>query len=250
MKRCLFAIAFLMIALSLYAQSISWSDFDDDFWDSSHKSEFDLHWAGFEMGMNNFFDENFNISRSTDDMFMNLNSSKSWNVNLNVIDLELNLISQKFGVGTGVGFEFNDYRFSNRLPIDASEGQIVVDSAFVASGINVEKAKLSTSFVTLPVLFEYQTLVEGNKEFFVSAGIIGGVRIGSHTKVVYTDDGSDRKKDKDRGSFFIPRIRYGYTVRIGYGILNLFATYYQTPLFENDKGPELYPFTIGFSANF
>jgi hypothetical protein len=84
---------------------------------------------------------------------------------------------------------------------------------------------------------------------FFSLGLIGGLKIGSHTKVVY-EDGGDKNKDKNRSDFFLSPFRYGYTARAGYGFLKVFANYYNTTLFEKNKGPQLHPFTIGFMLSF
>jgi hypothetical protein len=67
--------------------------------------------------------------------------------------------------------------------------------------------------------------------------------------VVYEDRG-DKNKDKNRSDFFLSPFRYGYTARAGYGFLKIFANYYNTALFEKGKGPQLYPFTIGFMLSF
>ena len=78
---------------------------------------------------------------------------------------------------------------------------------------------------------------------FFSTGVIGGVKIGSSTKVQY--EGTEKGKDKTRNDFNLSQFRYGLTARIGYGGFRVFANYYPTPLFEEGKGPELYPFTVG-----
>jgi hypothetical protein len=34
---------------------------------------------------------------------------------------------------------------------------------------------------------------------------------------------------------------------IGWGIINLYATYSLNPLFRENRGPELYPFSVGIT---
>ncbi|MFP4620009.1 MAG: outer membrane beta-barrel protein [Bacteroidales bacterium] len=226
-----------------------WSDRSDNGpdldWDFGEDKGFDVHWSGFEIGLNNYLNKNFSMSLSEENSYMDLNTGKSWNVNLNFIEYDLALIGEGFGVGTGMGIEFNDYRFDNRLPIKKNDGSVIVDSTYVNRGYNREKAKLTTTYITVPVIFEYQARVGDHNKLFFSAGVIGGMKLGSHTKVIYKDDG-DKNKDKNRNDFFLSPFRYGYTVRAGYGFLKIFANYYETTLFEKDKGPQLHPFTIGF----
>ena len=224
-------------------------DKDDDFDFNGEDDEFDIHWAGFEFGINNYVNNNFSMNLSDQNSFMELNTSKSWNINLNIIEYELPLIKENFGIGTGLGFEFNDYRFDNLQPIKKEGDQIVTDTSY--SGFNVDKAKLTTTYITLPILFEYQTKPgEDDNKFFITAGVIGGIKIGSHTKVVYNNEKGNKKKNKERGDFYLSPLRYGYSVKMGYGFLKVFANYYQTGLFQKDKGPELHPFTVGFSISF
>jgi len=229
-------------------------DWDDDGpqfdFDFNESSGFDIHWAGFEIGLNNFMNDNFKMNLSDEDSYMDLNTGKSWNVNLNLLEYDVSLIGKRFGVGTGLGFEFNDYRFDNLLPIDKGANGVIVDSTYAGTEYNVEKAKLTTTYITVPLIFEYQVDVgDDNNKFFLGAGVIGGLKIGSHTKVVYDRDG-DEKKNKNRSDFYLSPFRYGYTVRAGYGFLKLFANYYDTSLFESGKGPQIHPFTVGFMLSF
>lgn len=90
-------------------------------------------------------------------------------------------------------------------------------------------------------MLEFQIPVSGNnKKLYFSGGVIGGLKVGSHTKVKI--DGS---KSKDRGDFNINPFRYGATARFGYKGINLFGTYYFSTFFKDSRGPEMYPFTIG-----
>jgi len=238
-------------------------DFDDEGWekdwedddgpefdfDFGEGDDFDIHWAGFEIGLNNYLNNDFSLNLSDENRYMDLNTGKSWNVNINFIEYDANLIGERFGIGTGLGLEFNDYRFDNQLPVVKQEGGIQADSSYAGAEYNVAKAKLTTTYITVPLIMEYQVQVGNDNKFFLGAGIIGGLKIGSHTKVKYDKNG-DNKKNKNRSDFYLSPFRYGYTVRAGYGFLKLFANYYDTPLFESGKGPELHPFTVGFMLSF
>ncbi|MEA2105479.1 MAG: hypothetical protein U9P82_01990, partial [Bacteroidota bacterium] len=60
-------------------------------------SRFRGSWSGFSMGLSNFVDKDFSISRSGDNEFMDLNTGKSWNMNINFAQYSINLVNNKFG---------------------------------------------------------------------------------------------------------------------------------------------------------
>jgi hypothetical protein len=83
----------------------------------------------------------------------------------------------------------------------------------------------------------------------IAGGIIGGVKLWSQTKMVTSDD----KKLKTNTDLSLNVLRWGPTVRIGFGNFQMFGTYYFTPLFKTGKGPglyNLYPCEIGFALTF
>lgn len=207
--------------------------------------KFKGHWSGFELGINGFMDKNQSMTQTGDIAWMDLKQARSWNTNINFTQYSIGFGTDKAGLVTGLGLEFNDYHFSNPITLKVENGVTVVDSSYIQAGYKVEKTKITMSHLTLPLLLEFQIpMGEKRKDrIYISAGVIGGVRLGSHTKVVY-DDGS-RHKDKNRGDFNIATLRYGLTARIGYKGIRLFANYYPVQLFEKDKGPELYPFSVG-----
>jgi len=207
--------------------------------------KFKGHWSGFELGINGFMDKNQSMTQTGDIAWMDLKQARSWNTNINFTQYSIGFGTDKAGLVTGLGLEFNDYHFSNPITLKVENGVTVVDSSYIQAGYKVEKTKITMSHLTLPLLLEFQIpMGEKRKDrIYISAGVIGGVRLGSHTKVVY-DDGS-RHKDKNRGDFNIATLRYGLTARMGYKGIRLFANYYPVQLFEKGKGPELYPFSVG-----
>lgn len=215
---------------------------DDEVFEFREEHRFKGHWAGFEMGVNGFMDNNNSLTMSNDLEWFDLKQARSWNVNINFMQYSIGFGTDKAGLVTGLGLEFNDYHFSNPITLKVENGITVPDSSYIIAGAKVDKSKLSTVNLTLPMLLEFQIPTgEHGHRIYMSAGVIGGLNIGSHTKVKYNDG----KKDKDRGDFNIATLRYGFTARLGYRGIRLFANYYPVALFEKDKGPEVYPYSIG-----
>lgn len=213
--------------------------------DDRKGKKFKGHWAGFEMGFNNFVDEDYSLSRNASNQFMDLNTSRSWNVNINFHQASFGLIGKNFGLVTGLGLEFNNYFFDGNNSITKDSLGNIQSLPYDSE---VSKSKLTATFLNMPVLLELQ-LGKGSrhKRINITAGIIGSVKLGSHTKVVYKEN---RKKEKDSGDFNINPLRFGLTARLGYGNLQVFGNYYLTSFFEKDKAPELYPVSVGLAFSF
>ncbi len=223
---------------------------DNDWdWDSKHDWHFnrdehklDGHWAGFELGINNFRNKNMELSLPADGDFMELNSAKSWQFALNFMEYTIPIYKNKIGLVTGLGFEWNGYNLKKSVRLHENESGVIVGDTLGSA--KFDKNKLNTTYFNIPLILEFQF---GNEHpVHISAGVIGGIKLGSNTKQEYEKDGK-KYEDKVRDDYQINDFRYGATVRIGYRALNLFANYELTPLFETNKGPELYPFTIGLT---
>jgi hypothetical protein len=209
----------------------------------TRRQRFRGNWRGLEIGLNNYLNKDFSTSLGSQNEYMELRTGKSFNVNLNFLQYDFRVAGDNFGLVTGMGFEFNDYRFTNNYNITKFDREIVP----VSFEQPLEKTKLSTVYLTVPLLVEFQTQHRRrwNRVYF-SAGVIGGLNLGAHTKVVYREN-SRKQKDKVRDDFYLSPFRYGLTFRTGYRAMNIFANYYPTPLFQTGKGPELYPVSVGFS---
>lgn len=219
--------------------------------ESRKRSKFKGHWSGIDLGFNDFMNSDLTMTRKPGAEYMDLNTGRSWNVNLNVMQYSFGFGTDVIGLVTGLGFEFNDYHFDGNNSIMKDSVGNITSLDYTKLNISLDKSKLSTVYLTVPLLLEFQVPhgASHNKRFHVAAGVIGGLKLGSHTKVVYYAN-SKRQKDKVRDDFNINALRYGLTARVGYHGLNLYANYYPTPLFEKDKGPELNPFAVGLSLGF
>lgn len=219
---------------------------DDD--DPCCSKKFRGHWSGMEWGLNNFLDEENTLSREGDALFMDLNTSRSWAINLNLAQYSIGFGTSHAGLLTGLGLEYNNYFFDRNITLSEDADDYIVPDTLL--GTNLSKSKLTTSYLRIPLIIEVQlpgTL--RSQRVYLSAGIIGGLKLGSHTKVLYKED-SGKKKDKNNDDFNLSPFRYGITARAGFGNLAVYGDYYFTPLFVADKGPSLHPFSLGLSFSF
>jgi hypothetical protein len=197
-------------------------------------------WAGIGLGFNMFSETDFSDYNGNE--FFDLNYGKSLTVDLNFAEMTFRNDRNTFGLVTGMGLSFMDFRFDQPVTIekDLVSGRIM---PVYLNSDGLKKSKLSVSYLTVPLLLEVATPLKFNaKRLTISAGIIGGLNIGSHTKIKYAGS-----KDKERGNFNISPLKYELTGRIGLGDLCLFANYGMTPLFREGKGPGLMPLVVGIS---
>jgi hypothetical protein len=206
------------------------------------------HWAGIEFGMNNYVDENFSIARTPENEFMDINTNRSWNFNLNFAQFSIPFGSSYFGAVTGMGLEWSNYHFTHTTTIvkDTEEQQIVP----VVINKDLKMNRFQTTYLTVPLLLEVQFFNAPRADrMYLAAGVIGGMKLGAHTKYKYVEDGVKRSK-KHRSDFYLRPFRYAVTGRVGFKMLKVYMNYYPTSLFLEGKGPELYPVAMGFCITF
>lgn len=206
------------------------------------RRSFASNWSGFEMGINGYLSPDNSLNLKGDAEYIDLRYNKSVVVNLNLWQQNFPIIKNNLGLVTGVGIGWNNYRFDNQTRIvhDRAGLEFYEDSL-----LNITKNKFTVTWINIPLLLEMQSSGRRQHErFHLAGGMILGTRIGTHAKYVYDDNGKKRK-EKDYKDFNMNPFRFDVTGRVGWGRVNLFATYSLNSLFKEDKGPELYPFSVG-----
>jgi hypothetical protein len=208
-----------------------------------------VHWAGLEVGMNMFENSDYSIYQGTEyeqygDVF-DLRSGKSLSWNLNFMEFAFKNEKKTFGLVTGMGISFNDYAFDLPVTMEKEDGYgITVPVSIKQDDKSVKKSKLHVNYLTVPLMLEVKTpLKMGGSHLSLSAGAIGSLYIGSHTKYKYYD----KAKVKIKGNYNINQWKYDLTGRLHFGDFTVFANYSMTSLFETGQGPEIHPLMIGIS---
>ncbi|GEM_PF-228652 len=215
----------------------------EDYYSRSHR--FKGHFTGIEFGFNNYVTYDKSTSLPDEYSFMELDAGSSTSFAVNPFQWSIGLNRRgTLGLVTGLGIEWNNYHFSNSILLVKDENG---NTSFEETDRPLDKNKLVTTHINAPLLMEFQIPTNRHRQpFYISAGAIGGMRINSYTRTIYNDN-EDPHKQKKKSSYNIPKYRYGAMARVGYRAINLYGTYYFSTLFEENKGPELYPVSIGLS---
>lgn len=234
---------------------------------SSSEKRFN-HWAGIDLGINGFFNAQNSIDLANDPslvatdpsevtQFMELNYRKSWTFSINFMEFFIKIKEHHFGIVTGLGTEWNNYELKHNIRLTAEGGSYVYPTVNefnqdytwgeIDTNITYAKNRFKTWFINAPLLLEINTGNKKKKSFHLSAGAIFGLNLQTKIKYNYKDTDGSTKKEKDKQSFNTNVFRVSLTTRVGYGRFNVFASYSLTPLFENGRGPGLYPFTVGLT---
>ncbi len=150
-------------------------------------------------------------------------------------------------IGTGIG-NHNMYH-KNFLVKDEngiSQFFAIPDTLPNGSSLDVDKAKISLTYMDFPIELHYGS----KKDFNVSIGLKFGVLINSTSKYIGDDymlGNNETIRIKQKRLDNLNRFRVGPTFRIGYKWINLYAYYSLTNFFEENKGPEIFPISVGLA---
>lgn len=244
------------------------TDDGDVKWERCKSKRFNGHWGGVEIGINGFLTPDWSTSLNPQDDYLSLRWEKSINLNLNIYEQNIALNKKKtIGFVTGLGLQWNNYRFSRQTFLTPDSTEI---KGYYMDGVSVRKTKLTAMYLTVPIMFEFQTGQPRriNRFHFAVGGQISA-RISTHTKIYYnesnkpydlvdpvsgvvvanslTPTANERNIVKNFNSFHMSPFKFDAMVRFGYGVINLYATYSLNTMFLKNKGPELYPFTAGIT---
>ena len=212
----------------------------------SRPNKFRGHWNGFYFGFVNFGKTNY--SKYGGDDFMELDWASSFTMHFNFAKFSFGLSPrQRFGIFTGFGLDYSRLCFDGDITVRRKKGEML--HAVALSDLGIEEVKRSTFkalYLTIPLMLEKQIPAPHWKRFYVSTGFIGGIRLHSKTKVVYTSEKGNKRKLKENGSYGMVPFKVDYTLRVGYRGVCIWGNYSLTNMFNKNRVPELRPFAVGF----
>jgi len=203
-------------------------------------------WAFSQLGFNGY--RNSALDARYQDLYQN--SFNSIYFSTGILNLSIPIFQKKDEYGyplsgisayLGALIEWNNYRFDKdiRLSKDPSGLLVYHDNTF-----ENKRSKLVICYLDIPLMFGYYS-----RNWFIIGGIDLGIRLGSHTKVVYYVNGK-RTVNKDRENFWLSSLRPNMILGVGYKFIMLTGAYCPISLFEEDKGPQSFPYNVGINCFF
>jgi hypothetical protein len=208
-------------------------------WEKSNKSHpISSHWTGIGFAFSKL--ENLGKTNPAP----NLNLSRSYSIILNLVDYNIPLSGHWVFV-SGLGFDWSRYHFKGNIGLQEVDGisQFVKDPQW-----EYESNKLLIYYATIPLLLEYQTIIGRHKLFFIYGGIEALIKCYSKSQLdKQTTHGIEKANHHNLN--LLP-LNARIICRIGFEDFSIFGYYQPFPLFEKDKGPEIYTCGLGLMLNF
>jgi hypothetical protein len=224
-------------------------DNGDDHWE--HRNQRGRTWQSFnfDFGTNNYL-SNGKFPDSENEAF-SVRPWGSWYFAASSI--QRTRLGKKFFLEWGIGVSWYTFKFEKDNIIMQKDDDGVHFVEDTNPERNYTKSKLSASYfmASLVPVIDFNDnnqrvrIWEGDESSFrIGLGPYIGYRVGSHSKVVYKEDG-DREKDKERDNFYLNNFRYGARLQLGYRTTDVFFNYDLNELFSEGKGPKLNAFSFG-----
>lgn len=207
------------------------------------KRVFDPHWTGFGVGFSNL-PEQLNFDG---ELAAVVNSGSSLQYNLNFGDATYGIGLNNIRLVLGMGIQFNSIHLQTNKAIEVIDYQSVITTT--EPGFDYRTSRLHFTYLTFPLLIEYNAPGRGFNRFFFNAGVVGKVKTASSSKVWFNEDGR-KKKLKMPGELNIRPVSIDFIAQAGFGDYGMFAAYSPLDLFMDGKGPKGNQVSIGLQYYF
>lgn len=151
-----------------------------------------------------------------------------------------------FGFSIGLGLSTHNI-YGNFLVTKSGDTTKLVK---IPDSVSFKRSKMTIVYLDVPIQFYVKT----KGKLSVALGFRAGFEIGSHTKYVgnggiktntFENYGTAKVKLKGVGIPNLQQFAYGPTFRIGYSWINADVYYSLSSIFVKDKGPDMFPISVG-----
>lgn len=195
-----------------------------------------------DLGFSRLIDNgSFSLTPAND--FLDYKGGKTSTVSFDVLQFGYRF-NQNFKVYLAGGFDWTLIRLKKDITIQNGPESLT----FIEEDINFDKNRFSSSYVHVPLNFEFRTKEnENGKRFYFVLGPEIGFLLNGKIKQISDELGKQKVKD----DYHFQPFRYGGTVRLGYGSLGIFTKYYVNDMFDSpaQKGLNNMSFGVTLGLN-
>ena len=203
-------------------------------------------WQGFEIGFTGVsYSENFSTDIPAGMEFFDPIVGTSINWAINPFELDVRLVGEYVKFSTGLGYIAKNFSLANNylLQKDPVSGELL---GAQDPNRTLERNRFRTGYITVPLMLFFNTDENPIRAFTVGIGVVGGVKIFEAYRLKYHADGQKTRENRNSG-FNAEQFSADIRANIGFGGVNFYASYSMIPLFKENLGPQVYPYTIGIS---
>tara|TARA_R110002050_G_scaffold149463_1_gene276063 strand:+ start:111241 stop:112098 length:858 start_codon:yes stop_codon:yes gene_type:complete len=202
-------------------------------------------WEGFEIGFTGVsYTSDFNTSIPAGLEYFDPIESNSINWAINPFELDVRIINEYVKFSTGLGYMAKNFTLANNYLLTKDPDGIT--RGYQDHTRTLVRNRFRTGYITAPAMLYFNTDKDPSRAFRVGAGVVGGVKIFEAYRLKHYQNGH-KTREKYNGGYNANPFMLDLRAVVGYGGMNLYATYSTQGLFDSGKGPEVYPFTIGIA---
>jgi hypothetical protein len=154
--------------------------------------------------------------------------------------------NRRITLSPGLEVQWYNFMFRNQVVLQKEGAANKFNQGSLVGFPNIEKSKLTASYLNIPVRVELQNLVKGVN---IGASVYVGYLLDAYTKVKYTKPDGDETKNRYReGNYNVNSIQYGFKGYVRIQRVEIFYRQNLTQLFKGDPiSPELTPIAFGIT---
>jgi hypothetical protein len=221
-------------------------DFQDDDCNNCISNTNNAVWSGFGLTANGFLNAQDQLLSGSELGFLELDPARSIGVQLNLFEKRFPIIKGYLGITTGLGIQWNRFALKGNYDITS-----INDTIFGTMNASVDYSKntLSSAYLQAPLLLQINTNKNPNESWTLSAGVVGGIRIGGLHKTKWENNGNENK-DKTKDDFNFKPFQASLMALVGYGQWNLYMTYNLTDVFNEGSALSMRGVNAGILLSF
>ena len=269
MKRLIFTIIICIGAMSSFAQTTA----DSTHTDSVHKKNvkvklgmgedapsissepdtayhahkapgfsFGVTFSRIDLGLATLVD-NGSFTLSPTNKFLSYRQWKTSNFGFDLVQFGYRF-NPAFKIYVSGGFDWTLIRLRNDITIQKNAPVLT----YTEDDIHYSKNRFSSSYLRIPLSFYYRSHEDASGNYFrLVAGPEIGVLLNGRVKQISDENG----KQKFNDDYHFTKLRKGAFVRMGYGLMGIYAKYYFSDMFENSPAQAgLRNFSFGLTLGF